>query len=427
MPRILHLGYGNFHRAHQACYTAKAGGWTITGVSMRRPDLRNTLAPDDFAYTLAERGPTGLTVTRITVHDRLLVAAENPSAVIQTIADSDTAIVTLTVTEKGYHLRPDGTLDLTDPAITADLQTQTPTTTIGLLALGLAARQTPITVISCDNLSGNGEKLRAAIKAFWSAANLPGRPSDIANFPDTMVDRITPATTDAMRTEIAAQTGHPEPEPVLTEAFTDWIIQDDFAGPRPAWETAGAQFVQDVAPYESRKLLMLNASHSYLAYAGLAKGHTYVHEAIADPHLRTGTEALWDAAAPCLPLDTRSTSDAYRAALIDRFSVPEMRHALAQIAMDGSAKMTQRILPILTGTNHAPAALAALAAWIAFAIRTTKAGQTISDPEATGLQTLAQDPNAAAKIIAKIGYHPPDTVVRDLSQRVAIQLSQNPT
>ncbi|MEM7723084.1 MAG: mannitol dehydrogenase family protein, partial [Pseudomonadota bacterium] len=243
MPRIVHLGFGNFHRAHQAWYTQRANAitgsdWRITGVSMTRPDLRDALAADGFSYTLAERGAEGLKTSRITVHDRVLVAAEDPRAVVAEIADPQTQIVTLTVTEKGYCLGPDGRLDLNAPAIVEDLRTGAPRTAIGLLAHGLAARAAigaPLTVLSCDNLPENGEKTAEAVARFAEAVDTRIAPylSEKTRFPSSMVDRITPATTNAIRAEISALTRKTEPSPVLTEAFSDWVITDDFATPHP--------------------------------------------------------------------------------------------------------------------------------------------------------------------------------------------------
>jgi len=262
LTRILHLGLGNFHRAHQAWYTAHAGGgWRLTGVIMSNAALFESLRAQGGAYHLGIRGPQGLTVERIAIHDRLLLARDDPEAVIAAIAESEVQIVTLTVTEKGYCLGPAGRLDLDNPAIVADLSEE-PRSALGMLLHGLARRTAPVTVISCDNISGNGRKLRGAVEDFARAAGLT-LTVDI-RYPDTMVDRITPATTEAIRAEIEGVTALADAAPVLTEAFSEWIIEDSFAGPFPAWETTGVEIVPDVAPYEMRKLRLLNASHSYL-------------------------------------------------------------------------------------------------------------------------------------------------------------------
>lgn len=413
MPRIVHLGFGNFHRAHQAWYTQRANGitgsdWRITGVSMTRPDLRDALAPDGFAYTLAERGTEGLKTSRITVHDRVLVAAEDPRAVVAEIADPDTQIVTLTVTEKGYYLGADGALDLDTSVIAEDLVSGTPRTAIGLLAHGLAARAehgAPLTILSCDNLSENGQKTARAIAAFARAAgmNITAYLSDNVSFPDSMVDRITPATTDAIREEIADATGMTEPSPILTEAFSDWVITDNFATPHPDWAVAGAVLTPDVEAYEARKLLMLNAAHSTLTYAGLLRGHAFVHEASADTELRAFMETLWDEAAVAIPAALHDTLADYRSALSERFSIPEMQHRLDQIAMDGSLKVAVRLVPILRA-NHAakrpcPATQSAIGAWIAYLWRFSEHDAVAADPQVTSL--LEKRQSASFDVFAK--------------------------
>jgi fructuronate reductase len=379
MPRILHLGLGNFHRAHQAWHTARAGGWQITGVVMGNGALYEAMTRQGGAYHLGIRGADGLQVHRIAVHDRLLLARDDPKAVIAAIAESDVQIITLTVTEKGYCLGMDGRLDLGAPAIVADLQ-HGPRSAVGMLAHGLALRSAPVTVISCDNISNNGQKLRAAVVDFARAAGLSLK-VDIS-FPDTMVDRITPATTEMIRSEIEAACGVVDATPVLTEAFSEWIIEDNFAGPRPPWEAAGVEIVPDVGPYEMRKLRLLNAAHSYLAYAGLLAGYHYVHEAMADPALRAGVERLWDEAQATLPEGIQPSIPAYRAALSERFAVAEMRHKLAQIACDGSLKLRERVVPLVTGPADTPQARQTIAAWIAFVVRTKNLDQKLNDPHA---------------------------------------------
>lgn len=404
MNRILHLGFGNFHRAHQAFYTAAANAlgenWAITGVAMRRPDLRDALAAGGFAYTLGIRGTDGLEARHIAVHDRVLVVPEDPQAVIDAIADPETHIVSLTVTEKGYHLNPaTGAPDLDGAALAADLVAPLPQTAVGLIAHGLAKRVAagaPVTVLSCDNISGNGHKLAHAVHGFAKAAGL-----DIGDFlathvrfPDSMVDRITPATTDGIRAEIAAITGKNEPQPVLTEAFSEWIIEDDFAGPRPAWDKVGVEIVPDVAPFEMRKLRLLNAAHSYLAYAGQLAGHRYVHEAIRDPRLRPIVEGIWDEAASTLPDAVADTTPAYRTALLDRFEGAGMRHELAQIAQDGSLKLPVRLVPVWhlrrAAGDPAPNVTEAVAAWLAFVRREVLAGRALADPAAGRLAGMVR-------------------------------------
>ena len=406
MPRLLHLGLGNFHRAHQAWYTARANAfngpmWHITGIAMRNAALRDAMEAQGGRYALGIRGPEGLRVDQIAVHDRVLVASEDAGAVLDAIADPDMRIITVTVTEKGYHLG-DGGLDLDAPEIAADLTSDVPQTAIGLLSRGLARRfkagAGPVTVISCDNISGNGGKLAAAVTAFARAAG--DRIDPATTFPDTMVDRITPATSPRIRAEIEAATGQPDAAPVMTEAFSEWVIEDRFAGPRPDWHRVGVEITPDVAPFEKRKLRMLNAAHSWLAYSGQLAGHRYVHEAMADAELRAGVEALWDEAAQTLPDALAPTLPAYRAALIQRFEVAEMRHELAQIGMDGSLKLRERLVPILTGLEgDAPQTIRAIAAWVVFLARAVAEGRDIADPKAEALVQAVRD-NPAAPVPA---------------------------
>lgn len=409
MPRILHLGVGNFHRAHQAWYTAKTkGDWRITGVVMRNEALFDALR-DGRGYSLGIRGAGGLRTEHIAVHDKLLLASRDGAAVVDAFADPDVHIVTLTITEKGYCLDPaTGRLNLSHPDIAADLAGQ-PSGAIALLAHGLGRRVDaglgPLTILSCDNLSGNGQKLAAAVADFARKANLTLDPGN--RFPDTMVDRITPATTKALSQEISAAAGQTAVAPVMTEAFTEWVIEDDFAAPRPEWETAGAELVADVAPFEMRKLRLLNAAHSWLAYAGLLAGHRYVHDAMDDPVLRKGVERLWDEAAATLPPAVMDTVPAYRAALKDRFAVAEMRHELIQIAADGSLKMRERIVPLIGHEAEDSQALTAVAAWIAFAMRAHRGGTPFADPNTKQIAKLFDEAkdlrDAAAQMANLIG------------------------
>jgi len=279
------LGLGNFHRAHQAWYThaANTGAaqeWRITGVAMRNPALRDAMEAEGWAYDLGIMSPEGLRVERIAVHDRVLVAAETPGLVVDAIADPEVAAVTLSVTEKGYSLTADGTLDTDDPGIASDIHTGTTRSVIGLLARGLTRRTLrgggAITVLSCDNLGGNGRLLHRAVTEFLTASGQSAGALNDVRFPDTMVDRITPATTPAIKARMQAAAGRAVVAPVMTEDFTEWIIEDT-GGTLPDWTSAGAAFVPDVGPYERRKLLLLNGAHSALAYGGLLRGHDYVH------------------------------------------------------------------------------------------------------------------------------------------------------
>jgi len=420
MKKHLHLGAGNFHRAHQAWYTHAANAadpiaerWRIVGVSLRRADVRDALRPDGFAYTLAVGDAVGETLHRVDVIDDILVAPEDPAAVVAAIADPAVAVVTLTVTEKGYDLGADGRLALGAPHVAADIAAlragTPPATTVGLLTAGLARRAehgTPVTVLSCDNLPGNGDKLAGAVHAAADAAGFDpahvGAPA--VAFPSSMVDRITPATDEVLRARVA-RSDLPAAAPVATEAFTEWVIEDRFAGPRPSWGRAGAVFAADVEPFEKRKLRMLNGAHSYLAYAGTLAGHTFVHEAIADPALRAGAGAIMDEAAATLPPIVRGDADDYRAALLERFANPGLEHRLRQIAMDGSLKLPIRVLDTREARAAeglaSPACDAALVAWRAFVAAEFAAGRTVDDPAAERLRAGIECGDDALALLAR--------------------------
>ncbi len=394
MNRILHFGPGNFFRAHLAEYTFDAGGWPITGVSLRSAAVRDGLAAQRNEYTLAVQGEE---LKRINVIRDILVAPENPDAVMTAIKAPEVKVITATVTEKGYHLKPDGRLNLDDPEITSDLQGAGPTTLIGFLARGLASRTDPVTVLSCDNRIGNGNALEAAVRAFSAAAG-----QEIAApiaFPNCMVDRITPATTDALR----EMTG--DPMAVACEAFKEWVIEDRFVSERPNWR--GVQWVDDVAPHELRKLRMLNGAHSFLAYAGMLAGHQFVHEAIRDPGLRVTAKALMKEGAETLNPKFQAETDGYADALISRFENPSLEHRLRQIAMDGSEKVPYRFFGSLRDriarNLPSPALSTAIRAWIEFCISETTAQKPLDDPRAADLATAASGDDPARALLTIIG------------------------
>ena len=364
--RIVHLGLGGFFRAHQAWYTGAApdaGGWGIAAFTGRSPALADALTAQDGRYTLIVRGPHE---DRFEVQTavRAALPGSDLAAWRSWVARPEVAVLTLTVTEAAY--RGDGTA-----ADVPALRTGGPVITVpGRLVAGLAARRAagagPIAVMSCDNLPGNGEVTARVVRELAAAADpaLDAWIGDQVSFVTTMVDRITPRTTPA---DVAA-VDWPDAAPVVTEPFTEWVLSDEFPAGRPAWEVPGARFVADVVPHETRKLLLLNGGHSLLAYAGSARGHTTVAEAVADPECRRWLQEWWDEASRHVPLPAAELT-AYRAALLDRFANPRIRHTLAQIASDGSQKLPVRVLPVLRAERAAgrlPAgAVRVLAAWIA--------------------------------------------------------------
>ncbi|MCV3270277.1 mannitol dehydrogenase family protein [Roseobacter sinensis] len=391
-PRILHIGVGNFARAHLADYTQDAGGWRITGVSLRSGKVRDGLRAQGYSYGLAVQGQG---IKQIDVLDEVLVAPEAPGAVLAQIADPDVHIISVTVTEKGYHLTSENTLDLDDPLIAQDLAAVGPRTVIGFLAHGLAARQTPVTVLSCDNRANNGDVLKAAVVTFSAEARLDMGQVQ-ARFPNCMVDRITPATTDALR----AETG--DAMVVPTEPFREWVIEDHFAGPRPDWPDV--VFTDEVAPHEMRKLRMLNGAHSMLAYAGTLAGHTYVHEAMADPALRAQARALMDEVARTLSPDMQKIAPSYADALVARFDNPHINHSLRQIAMDGTQKLPYRMVDSLRALlGEAPALAAGIRAWLAFCRAEVAAGRPPEDPKAEAIVQIVDAGGTEAQLLSLIG------------------------
>jgi fructuronate reductase len=380
-PGIVHLGVGAFHRAHQAvyveeCLAAGETGWGIVGVSLRSPDTRDALAPQDGLYTLAVRSSGGEKLQVIGSIGSMLVAPENPGAVLAALTDPRTRIVTLTITEKAYLRNAAGGLDAGHPDIVHDLENPaSPRTAHGFLAEALSMRRAagiaPFTALCCDNLPANGATLHRLLAEFAALrdASLARHIADDVAFPSSMVDRIVPATTDADRARIAGRLGVEDAWPVMTEPFRQWVIEDNFPGGRPAWEKFGVTMVSDVRPFEDMKLRLLNGSHSAIAYLGLLSGHATVDRAFADPAIRQFVDALWAEAIPTLPEDAGLDTSAYTAQLAERFSNTALAHRTAQIANDGSQKLPQRIIaPAIERIDAGglPAHLAlVIAAWIA--------------------------------------------------------------
>jgi fructuronate reductase len=380
---IVHLGIGAFHRAHQAVYTDDAMNdgdrdWAITGVSLRSASVRDSLNPQDGLYGVLTKGGGPAQLRMVGAIRDVLVAPEDPAAVVAAIADPATKIVTLTVTEKGYYRRPgQGGLLADDPVVAADLRGEAPRTIYGCIAGALAQRKStgagPLTLVSCDNLSGNGHLLQSLLAEFLDLRDPALRAWADANVacPDTMVDRIVPATTEEEIVRAQGLSGLRDEALVVTEPFRQWVIEDRFAGPRPRWEAGGAQLVEDVAPFELAKLRLLNGSHSALAYIGLALGHAHVHEAVSDSDLNRFVRAqATDEAAPSLPAAAGLDPAGYVEAIFARFDNANLPHKLAQIAMDGSQKIPQRWLATLTERSARGEAcghhLLSLAAWIAY-------------------------------------------------------------
>jgi fructuronate reductase len=407
---IVHLGIGAFHRAHQAVYlddrlAAGERDWAICGASLRSPDTRDALAPQDGLYALAVRSGAGEGLRIVGAVRSLLVAPESPEALLRAMSNPAVRIVTLTVTEKGYcHDPATGTLKEDHPDISADLiDPGRPRSAPGFLVEALRRRReagvAPFTVVCCDNLPSNGRTVRTVVTRLATLQD-PDLGCWVAGevaFPSTMVDRIVPATTDADRATLASR-GIEDAWPVVTEPFTQWVIEDHFTSGRPRLEEAGVEIVADVAPYEVMKLRLLNGSHSTLAYLGYLAGYETVSTAMADPAFARFIMAFMDEdVTPTLRMPPGADLTAYKASLIGRFTNPALQHRTWQIAMDGSQKLPQRLLGTIRDRlkSGAPVGRLALsvAAWMRYATGIDEQAQPIDvcDPLSERLVRIGQE------------------------------------
>jgi fructuronate reductase len=412
--RIVHLGVGNFHRAHQAWYTAHASDadqWGIAAFTGRRPDTAAALGPQDGLYTLITRSSAGdefeVVGSLSAVHP-----ASDQDAYLDYLSRPEVALVTMTVTEGGYVRGGDGRLDRSRDVVVADIESlradpRGPVTSMpAKLVAGLLARRTAgsgaITILSCDNLPDNGAVTRSVVLELSEAvdATLVGWVDANVDFATSMVDRITPATTDEDRQLVQESCGYVDVDPVPTEPFSEWVISGRFPAGRPRWEDAGAALVPDVRPFEQRKLWLLNGSHSQLAYAGSIRGHETVDQAIADPECRAWVEQYWDEASRHLDLPAESVAD-YRQALLERYANVQVRHRLAQIASDGSAKLVVRTLPTVQAERAAgrvpTGGATTLAAWV---LHLRGLGAPVKDAEAGPALEAARSGDLAAAVPA---------------------------
>ncbi|MDF1760976.1 MAG: mannitol dehydrogenase family protein [Coxiellaceae bacterium] len=334
---IAHLGIGNFQRAHQAVYTQHANTlsdshWEIHGISLRSPTVRDTLSPQNYRYHVLEKSPADTQQQVISVIKNIVVAPESPDAVIELLANPDCKIVTLSITEKGYHTDSNGAVDYL----------------VRALKQRMKKNIQPFTVISCDNINHNGAYLKSLcveLAASQDAVLADWIESQVA-FPSTMVDRIVPATSDEDIALVAKQSSFTDNAVVPCEPFKQWVIQDHFCNERPEWELAGAQFVDDVTPYETLKLRLLNASHSALAYLGVAAGFDTIADAVKSSSLEKFIfDMMTEEIIPGLEIPAKFDVYAYRDSIIERFKNPSLKHKTTQVAMDGDKKIPLRILP----------------------------------------------------------------------------------
>ena len=433
---IVHLGPGAFFRAHMAAYThdamaAEGGDWGILGVSLQSARAVHQLGPQDGLYAAVELGPDGRRARLIRSVTDCLQASRNPARVIAAIADPATRIVSLTITEKGYGFDPaSGGLDRAHPQIVHDLSDPgQPRSAIGYILAGLKARAASgaggLTVLSCDNLPDNGRAAGAVLSGLAEtvAPELIGWIADHVRCPSSMVDRITPATTPEDLDKLEADTGYRDEAAVMHEPFRQWVIEDDFAAGRPAWERAGAEMVRDVAGHERMKLRCLNGTHSALAYLGALAGHETIAEATADPVFAGLCEKLWAAEIlPTLVAPEGTDLTAYTAALLRRYQNPAIQHRTHQIAMDGSQKLPQRILAPLVenlGKGRLATGLClVLAGWMRYAGEADDQGRPhrLSDPMVDALRAAhgaSEDPGQRVAAFLTLSSIFPPEVTQD--------------
>ena len=385
---IVHFGVGGFHRAHQAMYldrllnAGQATDFGICGVGVMPVDraMAADLRAQDYLYTLVVKHPDGRHEPAVIGSIvKYLYAPDDPAAVLEQLADPGVRIVSLTITEGGYHYnQATGEFDPTDPQILADVHTQLPTTVFGLVVAGLALRRergiAPFTVMSCDNIQENGDLARRVFAAFASLRD-PAFGSWIESevaFPNSMVDRITPVTTDADRADLRTRFGVDDARPVVTEPFCQWVLQDSFGLGRPDLAQAGVMLVQDVRPYELMKLRLLNVGHQVLAYVAALCGYRYAHEAVADPLLRELlTRYLQEEGAPTVPSVPGIDLAAYCDQLIERISNAEIADTVARLASEASDRIPKWLVPVVRENLAAgrPVTIAAtvIAAWARYA------------------------------------------------------------
>jgi mannitol 2-dehydrogenase len=389
VPGIVHIGVGNFHRAHEAFYVDRllrmgvANAWGIAGVGILPADerVRDALRSQDLEYTLIERHPNGsVRATRVGAIVEYLYAPDEYDRVVERLAAPTTQIVSLTITEGGYNISDaTGEFDGTTPSVVADARPGArPSTVFGIVTAGLRLRRErgvpPFVVLSCDNVEGNGTVAQNSFVAFATMVDpvLGLWVRDNVAFPSAMVDRITPVTTDTELRWVRERFGIDDAWPVVTEAFVQWIIEDSFPLGRPPFELAGVQMVEDVRPYELMKLRLLNASHQAMAYYGLLKGHVAVEAAATDPQLiALMTRYMDEEATPTLEPVPGLDLVPYKQELLERFANPYVGDTLARLATDGSDRIPKFVVPVArerrAAGQSAPLSAAIIASWARYA------------------------------------------------------------
>ena len=418
---ILHIGVGGFHRAHQAIYTEDvlASGdlrWGVIGANLRSTSMRDRLAPQDFLYTTCTRHIDLNEYRVVGALQNVLTLSQQRQEIIGLIASPSIKIITLTITEKGYCLNASGQLNEDHPDVRHDLDNPAmPVSALGIIAAGLKQRMDnragPITIISCDNLSENGNATARTIGGLLVRLDrgIAHWVEDHVQFPSTMVDRIVPKTTEADIALLSAESGIEDRGLVVSEPFSQWIIEDRFAAERPEWESAGAQIVNNVSVHEQMKLLMLNATHSALAYLGLLAGHEFIHEAMQDPMLHRFADYLLETEViPVIVSPKDFDLLQYKQSILSRFANSQIQYRTAQVASDGSQKLIQRVYPSIQ--NHielgtpCQGLMLIVSAWLRCSCNKEIAGE-FADPGAEPIRRLSEQelPEMLPSLIKNFG------------------------
>jgi len=418
---ILHLGIGSFHRAHQAVSThhAIAAGddtWGICGVTQRSASMRDLLALQDYLYSVVERDKSSEILRVIGSVREVISAPDEPERLTEAFADPSFRMVTLTVTEQGYHCDSSGGL-VVDEVMRQDLDGAAPATVVGRLVRGLEARRRvdagPIAVMSCDNLPRNGDYLGGAVGQFVerlpgdTGASLASWIADNVSFPSSVVDRIVPKTQAEGFALVERTLGFRDAAAVVTEPYSQWVIEGRFPGGRPRWP--GVVETADIEPYQNQKLRLLNATHSALAYLGSLGGFATISETMAQPGYREfGARLMNEDAAPTFQPHNELDLSAYSASVLERFDNPYLMHRCDQVAADGSKKLPIRLLPSAQLRLDAGAeprwVCLAVAAWMRFLSGTDDEGRplVVQDPMAQRLMEMACDTQGPGAIVERI-------------------------
>ncbi len=410
-PAVVHFSVGGFHRAHQLLYFDEVAqrriseGWGVVGVGLRSRTMKEALAPQDHLYTVVERSPDGERARVVGVMVDYHFAPDDPAGVLDLLTDARTRMVSLTITGSGYRLSPStGAFDADDVDIQADLRSPgSPRTVFGYLVEALDRRRraglAPFTVVSCDNMHRNGDAARAAVVGFALLRDevLARWITDRVAFPSSMVDRITPHTSPGEREAVARRYGVDDRWPVITEPFSQWIIEDRWSNGRPPLDQVGVRFVPDVAAYELMKTRLLNASHCALGYLGALAGLDTLDQVMAEGVFASYVARLMDdEVTPLLPAPEGIDLADYKRTLMQRFANPAISDGLPRLCRRGSAKMPHHLLPSLRealaqGRPHHLLTLA-VAGWFRYLRGTDETGAPleVDDPHAGQLQALAR-------------------------------------